>query len=460
MNDVVGSAGDAADLETKRFPGQTFERRGLPARGPELQLRVAGGAQLQQVVVAAVVQLESRDRLRVAAVEAFREAQDRRERADRVARPAAHVAEAVVAAFGRRLTVIARDERDGFDFIRLEAAEVAVANQVVRMFVVLLVADVDADVVEDRGVLEPLALPIREAVNRPRLIEECDGEARDVLRMIRKVIAALGELEHAAPPHVRIPIGLRDLLAVARDVVEDETFAQRQVAERDFRGAEAAEQFVEQHDAGDREVRASGFQAGHAHPLFEIQCEQLLARPANLLGGDAPVAQRRSHRPPLGGQRDSSKAQDRAGCPDDAIESGPRDLIRVFSDLLIDVAHELALVAALERIAFDEAFGQPDHAEFEAAAQLQHRSRSPGHFHAAAADVDHDRRVAGRPDAVDGGEMDEPRLFSSRNDARPDPGFTRNRLQELSAVFGLARGAGRHSHDLFHAVRLGEPPEL
>ena len=56
-------------------------------------------------------------------------------------------------------------------------------------------------------------------------------EPRDLLRVFRPVVAALGELEHAAPAHVGIAIGLRDLLPVPRDVVEHEALAQREVAQ-------------------------------------------------------------------------------------------------------------------------------------------------------------------------------------------------------------------------------------
>jgi hypothetical protein len=64
---------EASDFEPERLAGQAFERRGVPRGGPELQLGVARRPQLQQVVVAAVVNLEARDALRVAAIEAFRE---------------------------------------------------------------------------------------------------------------------------------------------------------------------------------------------------------------------------------------------------------------------------------------------------------------------------------------------------------------------------------------------------
>ena len=172
---------DASDFEPERLAGHAFERRGVPRGGPELQLGVARRAQLQQVVVAAVVNLEARDALRVAAIEAFRETQNGRQRADGPARAARQVFEALVAALRRPQPVVARDERDRLDLLGLESAEVAVLHEVIRVLVVPLVADQHADVVEDGRVLEPLALAIGEAVNRARLVEQGDGQPRHVL---------------------------------------------------------------------------------------------------------------------------------------------------------------------------------------------------------------------------------------------------------------------------------------
>src|SRR3954470_7917145 len=48
-----------ADFDSERLSRDALERRGVPRRGPQLELGVARRPQLQQVVVAAVVQLES-----------------------------------------------------------------------------------------------------------------------------------------------------------------------------------------------------------------------------------------------------------------------------------------------------------------------------------------------------------------------------------------------------------------
>jgi hypothetical protein len=100
----------------------------VPRRGPDFELRVARRAHLQQIVVAAIVELEPPHALRVAAIEALRQPQDRGQRAHSPAFLALQIPEAVVAAFGRRLAVIPRHERHHLDLVGLESAEIAVLD--------------------------------------------------------------------------------------------------------------------------------------------------------------------------------------------------------------------------------------------------------------------------------------------------------------------------------------------
>jgi len=144
----------------------------VPPGGPELELRVAAGAHLQEAVLAAVVKVDAGDGLRVAAIEALGEPQNRRQRLDGPAPLARQVREAFVLRLRRGAAMIAGDQCDGLDFVRIEPAQIAVPDQVVRVLVVALVADMDADVVEKRRIFEPLALAIGQAMDRPRFIEE------------------------------------------------------------------------------------------------------------------------------------------------------------------------------------------------------------------------------------------------------------------------------------------------
>jgi len=153
----------------------------MPRGGPQLQLHIARRAQLHQVVVAAIVELQAGDGLCVTAIEALRQAQYRGERADRGSRAPVQLAEALVLSLRRPLTMIPGDERDRLDLVGFESAEVAVLHEVVRMLVMALVADVHADVVENGGVLQPFPLAIGQPVNRARLVEQGDGQPRHVL---------------------------------------------------------------------------------------------------------------------------------------------------------------------------------------------------------------------------------------------------------------------------------------
>ena len=77
--------------------------------------------------------------MRVAAVEAFSQAENGGKGANGSPVPAAETGVLVVVTVGRRSPVIPRDEGDGVDLVGLEAAQVAVLDQVVGVFVVTLV---------------------------------------------------------------------------------------------------------------------------------------------------------------------------------------------------------------------------------------------------------------------------------------------------------------------------------
>ena len=264
----------------------------MTLRRPELELGVPGRPNLQQPVVAAVVQIETRNRLAVAAIEALCQADDRREDAHGTPRLARQIPEALVASLRRRAAVIPGDERDGLDLVGLEPAQVAVADEVIGMPVMALVADVDTDVVQERRVLEPFPFAVGQPMDAPRLLEEREGEPRDLVSVVGPVGAPLGQLDHAPATHVRVAVGLRDFLAVARDVIEHEPFAKRQIAERDLGRVQPAHDGVEQDGAGDGQIRASRIEARHTEASFEIEARQHLARAPELLGGDAPIAER------------------------------------------------------------------------------------------------------------------------------------------------------------------------
>jgi hypothetical protein len=100
----------------------------MAVSGPQLELRVAVGAQARQVVVAARVEVDSSERLRVAAVEALRQSHHRRQRLHGAPRRAVEVPVPLVRLLRRGLSMVARDEGNDFDLLGIESAQVAILD--------------------------------------------------------------------------------------------------------------------------------------------------------------------------------------------------------------------------------------------------------------------------------------------------------------------------------------------
>ncbi len=124
-----------------------LERAHVPVRRPKFELSFVGRAEPREVIVAARVEIYSGDRLRVAAIEPFGKSHHRGEFFDDALELRSELAEAVVRLLWQCLAVVTRDQRDDFDLLRFESAEVAMLDQIIRVPVMTLVADVNADVV-------------------------------------------------------------------------------------------------------------------------------------------------------------------------------------------------------------------------------------------------------------------------------------------------------------------------
>ena len=144
-----------------------------------------------------------------------------------------------------------------------------------------------------------------------RLVEDRQRQPRDLVRVLGPVAAALGQLDDAAAPHVGVLAGLRDVLAVALDVVEHQPFAQREIAQRDLGRLEPLQHGVEQHRAGHDEIGAPRVEARQLHALADAAIGDFFAKAMNLLGRDAQVANLVARAPALGG-RDRAEAENRA----------------------------------------------------------------------------------------------------------------------------------------------------
>jgi hypothetical protein len=115
----------------------------------------------------------------MASIERLGESEDGRKRPHDVALPRAERSEAFVLFPRRTLAVIPRDEPDDLGFLWLEATKIAVLDQVIRVLVMSRIADVCADVVEQRGAFGHRAA-IRQPVNASGLVEDGEREPRDL----------------------------------------------------------------------------------------------------------------------------------------------------------------------------------------------------------------------------------------------------------------------------------------
>ena len=100
----------------------------MPGSRPQLELGVAARADLQQRVLAAVVQLDARQALGVAAVEAFGEPQNGGQPPDRATAFSREIGVTLVAGSGSGPPMVPRDERHHVDFFGLESAQIAVLD--------------------------------------------------------------------------------------------------------------------------------------------------------------------------------------------------------------------------------------------------------------------------------------------------------------------------------------------
>ena len=82
--------------------------------------------------------------------------------------------------------MISRHQRNYFDLPWIEPAQISILDQVIGMPVMTVIADVHADVVEERRVFQPFTLLVAKSVHATRLIEYAQGKACDLLRMSRR----------------------------------------------------------------------------------------------------------------------------------------------------------------------------------------------------------------------------------------------------------------------------------
>ena len=313
-------------------------------RGPQLELRIAVGSQPREIVVTARKQVNPGKRLRVTPVEAFGQPDDRRQHPHRRAETAVQIAVSLVGLLRSRLAMVAGDERNDLDFLWVEAAQISILDQVIRMPVVPIVADVYANVVQQRRVFEPLSLTIRETVHAAGLIEDAERQAGHLLSMLGPIAATFAQLDDTPAPDVRIAFDFPDARAVSVNVVEHQAFAQCQIAQDQVFGPKPPQNRVEKHRAGNTEIGAARIQAGDVEPFFDVCLNEPFSQPMDGFRADTLVSDVLWRRSLFFRNRKRPETEDRSRCANHPVEACLGDLFEVAAHLLVQVFDQAAFV--------------------------------------------------------------------------------------------------------------------
>ena len=287
-------------------------------------------------------------------------------------------------------------------------------------------------------------------------VEQVQRELGDLARVLLVVAAALGQADHAPLPDVGVGLRPRDRPRVLVDVVEQDPLAQRPLAQHQLPRAEALEDGVEEDRAGHDDVRPRFVEAGDLQPRLDVGGGEPLPEGVDLVRGHRGVVQGVRHpAPALEGER--AQGEDGPRRADDGVEPGGADPLHVGLDHLVEMLHQPGIVAGGERIGLDEVLGEAQHADLLGDAELEGVPAAQRQLDAAAADVHHQRAPPLEVDAVERGQVDEPRLLVARDRPGPDVELAADRLQEVLAVPGLAHRRGGDGEHLVRPRALRQP---
>jgi hypothetical protein len=167
-----GGGGATGQFELDRRLQYFSKRDGVSIRGPDLELRIAGGPDPDDEAPALVLDREPGNDLRVAAVEALGEAHDRAQQSNRLPTRTRKAPVPSVRLLRGGLPMISGDETNHLHFFGFEASKAAVLDEVMGVAMVAFVADVRANIVQERPVLQPLTLALTQIVPPPKAVED------------------------------------------------------------------------------------------------------------------------------------------------------------------------------------------------------------------------------------------------------------------------------------------------
>src|SRR3954447_14576162 len=382
---------------------RALEEVALAPGGPDRDARVAVRDEVEpdETVVERDVRLA--DELVAAALEVLGDAQER-----------GHPVEAVlVALLGDRierperrhaLAVVADRLADQRDLALTEPRQAGVQHEVAGVLVVVVVVDRHADVVQQRGGPQQLALVAVAGMDPGggERVEQAERQMRDVgdVRVVLGAHAVLrGEVDDRRAADV---VEQRLAAAGAREVaLEEDALAQTRLGDVDRVEAALVEDRLHHERAAEDDVGAAGLDAGHLAALGRRQLGELVdERVERLAGEHEPLdAELGDLRLALGG---GGEVAHRAADPDDP-RARPRDPRRALEGARDERAQLAQLLGLGGLVVGEEALGHPHGAERPRVHLAGEPALDADELHRAAADVEH--HAVGERRRVHGGEI-------------------------------------------------------
>ncbi len=323
-----------------------------------------------------------------------------------------------------------------------------------------VVADRGADVVEQGGELEQVALGRAEVVLEREAVEQLERQVRDVPRVTHLPVLGLELLEHlegAAHPQV---LGLprdRDLARVVGEVVGDQPLAHAEVGHRDRVQLQRLEDVEQHHRARHDDLGAHGVEPLQGVALGLAHLLEPARDAAQRLGLEHVAVDRLEQPLPAVLVRELGQRVDRARGAVGAHRPVGRDVGERVARLLAEVTLELRQLAAGGRVVLEEPLGEPQGAERRARDRQQLVLVADRELHAAAADVHHQGRRGVELERALHPQVVEAPLLLGRDHARRDPGGLAGRGDEATRIARLAHRRGGGAED---AVHLATPRQL
>ena len=344
-----------------------------------------------------------------------------------------------------------------------EAFEVAVLDEVGGVFVVAGVADVPADVVEDRGVFEQLTVVGVQAMEGTEAVEERQGELGHLEGVFFVEIAAAAEFENAATPRVTNLNRKFDLRPMCLHVVDNHPFTHRTIADINTWKVELIEEILDDGGAGGDLLSAAGVEAGDVAAIFHGETKQAFVNVFEIFAGHVGEQAMAQDLFAVPHGTHGGEVFHGAGGADETERVQGFDGIEGRFEGLADVLFEGGEVFVADGVRVDELLLESRGAELEGVEVEGFFVGADDAFDGAAANIDDERRavapppplgMGGKVDGLADGKVNQMRFFVSGDDLDGEMELPFGGFDKVAAVGGFADGTGGvGEHDV--AVETG-----